>query len=90
MTQTNVDAIAHNSAIAAHSIGLNVASPDIEIDSTSSGIYRVWKSMTFIGIVRRCDRTLCWIAKPASDCSEQPYLTSDLAIRAVVRAWEAV
>lgn len=60
---------------------------DIEIDSTSSGIYRVWKGMTFIGIVKRCDRTLCWIALSTSNCTEEPYLTSELAIQAVVDAF---
>lgn len=62
----------------------------VEIDSAVPGIYRVWKDMTFIGTVRRCKRTLCWIAKPLGATVGQPYLTSKLAISAVVEACEAV
>lgn len=56
----------------------------IEIDSTEPGIYRVWKNMTFIGTVRRCKHTLCWIASSIYG-TQQPYLTSAKAIAAVER-----
>lgn len=61
---------------------------EIEIDSAQPGVYRVWKEQTFIGTVRRCSNTLCWIASSIYG-TQQPYLTSNLAIAAVVQAWEA-
>lgn len=62
---------------------------EIEVDSTQPGIYRVWKGKKLIGAVKRCPKTLCWIARPLSYQTEEPYLTSKLAIAAVVRLWEA-
>lgn len=76
---------------------------EIEIDSAQPGVYRVWKDMRLIGTVKRCKQTLCWLASSIygtqqppvlSDGTSEslrgakPYLTSKLAISAVIRAWE--
>lgn len=64
-------------------------SEPIEIDSCSDGIYRVWKGMKVIGLVKRCPCSNNWIAEPAGEYHPRRYPSSELATAAVVKAWEA-
>lgn len=60
----------------------------IEVDTASDGIYRVWKGMKVIGLIKRCPRTQFWIAEPAGLYNPRRYPSSELAVSAVIRAWE--
>ncbi len=64
-----------------------IRAESIEVDSIESGLYRVWRGMTLIDIVRRCDYSGGWIAEPTSDYNPHHYQTAEQAIKAVIRAW---
>lgn len=64
------------------------AEEPIEVDSTGNGIYSVWKGMKVIGLIKRCPRSRFWIAEPAGKYNPRRYLSSELAVSAVVRVWE--
>lgn len=61
---------------------------NIEVDSCGNGIYRVWKGKLIIGLIKRCPRTQFWIAEPAGLYNPRRYPSSELAVSAVIRAWE--
>jgi len=59
----------------------------IEVDS-ASGVYRVWKGMSLIGIFYRCLKTGLWVAEPRYVGKKRRYKTADQATNAIVRPYQ--
>jgi len=59
----------------------------IEVDS-ASGVYRVWKGMSLIGIFYRCLKTGLWVAEPRYVGKKRRYKTAEQATDAIVRPYQ--
>lgn len=56
----------------------------IEIDAPQPGIYRVWKGIKLIGLVRHKRQCNRWLAEPVGSYNPRPYFTADDAIQGLL------